>query len=330
MIKEFHLFAGIGGGIYGGMILKHHCVGGVEIDRYCQTVLKQRQADGWMEKFPIYDDICKLKGKDIKGKFDILCGGFPCQAFSYAAHGNNIEEKNLWPEMFRIVKESDAPVVFGENVTIEAIDMAKKDLESIGFAVERCRVACMDLSADHKRPRFWLLAVKDKGVLKKIADHLHGLPKLTADFWKVNPFDIEYPAEVPVLAPQKRGVGNAQAPIAAAVAFYALVNRHLYHNYSDPVVQPQEVDAIFERVFTWMKSLDPSDPIYIHTPTTMGNYHYKSMMKHPSCAKYVRIFGKPTALQAEYLMGFPIGASSPYPLTTKQIELWYSQIYKKD
>lgn len=330
MIKEFHLFAGIGGGIYGGMILQHHCIGGVEIDKYCQTVLKQRQADGWMEQFPIYEDICKLKGEDLKGKFDILCGGFPCQAFSYAAHGNNIEEKNLWPEMFRIVKESDAPIVFGENVTIEAIDMAKKDLESIGYSVERCRVACMDLSADHKRPRFWLLAVKDKEVLQKIANHLHTLPKLTANFWKINPFDITYPAEVPVLAPQKRGVGNAQAPIAAAVAFYALVNRHINHNYSDSIIQPQEVDAIFERVFTWMKSLDPNDPIYIHTPTTMGNYHYKSMMKHPSCAKYVRIFGKPTALHAEYLMGFPIGASSPYPLTHKQIDTWYSQIYKRD
>ena len=253
MIKEFHLFAGIGGGIYGGMILQHHCIGGVEIDKYCQTVLKQRQADGWMEQFPIYEDICKLKGEDLKGKFDILCGGFPCQAFSYAAHGNNIEEKNLWPEMFRIVKESDAPIVFGENVTIEAIDMAKKDLESIGYSVERCRVACMDLSADHKRPRFWLLAVKDKDILQKIANHLYTLPKLTANFWKVNPFDITYPAEVPVLAPQKRGVGNAQAPIAAAVAFYALVNRHIYHNYSDSIIQPQEVDAIFERVFTWMK-----------------------------------------------------------------------------
>ena len=330
MIKEFHLFAGIGGGIYGGMILQHHCIGGVEIDKYCQTVLKQRQADGWMEQFPIYEDICKLKGEDLKGKFDILCGGFPCQAFSYAAHGNNIEEKNLWPEMFRIVKESDAPIVFGENVTIEAIDMAKKDLESIGYSVERCRVACMDLSADHKRPRFWLLAVKDKDILQKIANHLYTLPKLTANFWKVNPFDITYPAEVPVLAPQKRGVGNAQAPIAAAVALYALVNRHIYHNYSDSIIQPQEVDAIFERVFTWMKSLDPNDPIYIHTPTTMGNYHYKSMMKHPSCAKYVRIFGKPTALHAEYLMGFPIGASSPYPLTHKQIDTWYSQIYKRD
>ena len=329
-IKEFHLFAGIGGGIYGGMILGHQCCGGVEIDKYCQTVLKQRQLDGWMEEFPVYDDITKLQGKDIKGKFDVLCGGFPCQAFSYAAHGNNIESKNLWPEMLRVVKESNAPIVFGENVTIEAIDMASNALREIGYKVERCRVACMDIGADHKRPRFWLLAVKDQTVFDKVAKHIQTLPKSVAAFWEENPHKIEYPAEVPVLAPQKRGVGNAQAPMAAAIAFRVLVNRHLHHKFSSVNVDPTEIEEIFERRMTWIKKQDPDDPIYIHTPTTMGNYHYKSMMKHPSCAKYVRVFGKPTALQAEYLMGFPIGASSPYPVPLKNIQKWYSQIFKQD
>lgn len=75
MIKEFHLFAGIGGGIYGGMLLHHKCVGGVEINQYCQTVLKQRQSDGWMNEFPIYDDITTIDGKKFKEKFDVLCGG---------------------------------------------------------------------------------------------------------------------------------------------------------------------------------------------------------------------------------------------------------------
>lgn len=329
MIKEFHLFAGIGGGIYGGIMLGHHCCAGVEIDTYCQNVLRQRQADGWMEKFPVFGDITELNGKDYKGTFDILCGGFPCQAFSYAAHGKNIAEKNLWPEMFRFVQESDAPIVFGENVTIEAIEAAKLDLEAVGYKVERCRVACMDLGADHKRPRFWLLAVKDKTVFNKVAKHLSTLPKLRAGFWEVNPHEIIYPAEVPVLAPQKRGVGNAQAPIAAAAAFRVLVNRHLYNEFSDIVANESEISAIYEKTFTWMHMQDPDDPIYIHTPTTMGNYHYKSMQKHPSCAKYVRIFGKPTALHAEYLMGFPIGASSPFPIDIKYFELWKSQIYKQ-
>lgn len=326
-IKEFHLFAGIGGGIYGGELLGHHCVGGVEIDKYCQTVLKQRQEDGWMDKFNIYEDITKLDGTDFKNKFHILCGGFPCQAFSYAAHGNNIEEKNLWPYMFQFAKRSQAPIVFGENVTVIALSKAKADLENIGYRVEMCRLACMDLNADHKRPRFWLLAVKDEKIFDLVSKHVCSLPKFKTNFWTENPHEIVYPVDVPVLAPQKRGVGNAQAPIAAAIAFRVLVNRLLY-KFKNNGVNPskEEIDDVFIKQTTWIQNQNPGDPIYIHTPTTMGNYHYKSMMKHPSCAKYVRVFGKPTALHAEYLMGFPIGASSPFPMNNNNFQLWKEKI----
>ena len=136
MIKEFHLFAGIGGGIYGGKLLGHVCCVGVEIDEYCQKILKQRQQDKWLEELPIYGALTKLSGTPFKEQFDILCGGFPCPAFSHAAHGKNIAEKNLWGEMFRFVQESNAPIVFGENVTLKAIDKAKVDLESLGYRVE--------------------------------------------------------------------------------------------------------------------------------------------------------------------------------------------------
>ena len=325
-IKEFHLFAGIGGGIYGGELLGHKCCAGVEIDEFCKKILKQRQEDGWMPKFPIFDDVTKINGTEYKGSFDVLCGGFPCQAFSYAAHGNNIESKNLWPYMYEFVQQSEAPIVFGENVTIVAIDKAKKDLEAIGYRVVRSRLACMDLHADHKRPRFWLLAVKDENVFKKVAAHICSLPKFKADFWLDNPHEIIYPAPVPVLAPQKRGVGNAQAPIAAAIAFRILVNRLLNGKPNSVNPTEEEINAVFVKQTTWIQSQNPNDPIYIHTPTTMGNYHYKSMMKHPSCAKYVRVFGKPTALHAEYLMGFPIGASSPYPMNLKNYEQWIEKI----
>ena len=325
-IKELHLFAGIGGGIYGGMMLGHKCCAGVEIDSYAKNVLVQRQKDGWMEEFPIYDDITKLNGEEFKGTFDILCGGFPCQAFSYAAHGNNIEEKNLWPAMLDFVIKSDAPIVFGENVTIIAIEQATKDLRELGYRVERCRVACQDLNADHKRPRFWLLAVKDYIIFKKVSTHIKTLPKFRAGFWNINPHEITYPVPVPVLAPQKRGIGNAQAPIAAATAFRILVNRHLNHQNSGVNPSKEEIEEVFEPHETWIQSQNPGDPIFIHTPTTMGNYHYKSMMKHPSCAKYVRIFGKPTALHAEYLMGFPIGASSPFALPKDNYNVWLNHI----
>lgn len=161
-IKEFHLFAGIGGGIYGGKLLGHRCVAGVEIDEYCQSVLKQRQVDGWLEPFDVYGDIFKLNGKDFENSFDVLCGGFPCQAFSTAAHGRNILDKNIWPAMYQFVQASNAPVVFGENVVFKAISQAKSDLEKIRYRVECCKLGCYELGADHQRNRFWLLAVKDE------------------------------------------------------------------------------------------------------------------------------------------------------------------------
>ena len=209
-IKEFHLFAGIGGGIYGGELLGHECCGGVEIDAFCQSVLKQRQADGWMNQFDIYGDLTKLDGKPFKGQFDVLCGGFPCQAFSHAAHGKNIAEKNLWGEMYRFVKESDAPIVFGENVTFKALDKAREDLEKIGYKVELCKLSCEELGADHRRHRFWLLAVKDKKEFQKLAAHLATLPKLTGKCWESAPNEIGDQVIVSNRRAQLKAVGNAQ------------------------------------------------------------------------------------------------------------------------
>ena len=91
------------------------------------------------------DEGCQKQSSDriylwhVRFRKDFPCGGFPCQAFSHAAHGKNISEKNLWSEMYRFVQESDAPIVFGENVTLKAVSKAKKDLEQIGYKVELCR-----------------------------------------------------------------------------------------------------------------------------------------------------------------------------------------------
>lgn len=321
-IRELHLFAGIGGGIYGGQLLGHVCCGGVEIDEFCKKILRQRQADGWMEPFDIYDDITKLNGQNFRNTFDILCGGFPCQAFSSAAHGKNIEEKNLWPEMYRFIIESKAPIVFGENVTLDAIVKAKDDLKSLGYKVEFCRLSCHELGADHNRDRYWLLAVKDKQKFTDVAEHIISLPKLSANCWTKSPIDIVYPAEVPVRAPQIRAIGNAQSPFAAATAFRILVNRHLLGKYHSELVAKKEIDNVFVVQETWIKKNYGEEIGPVHTPTTMGNYHYSSMQKHKSCRNYVKIFGKPNPKDAEYLMGFPIGASSPSPITINNYEQW--------
>ena len=322
MIKEFHLFAGIGGGIYGGELLKHQCCAGVEIDSYCQSILKQRQEDGWMNKFPIYGDLTKLCGTQFQGSFDVLCGGFPCQAFSHAAHGKNIASKNLWGEMFRFAQESNAPIVFGENVTLKALTKAKEDLESVGYKVELCGLSCGELGGDHRRSRFWLLGVKDTAIFEKLAKHITSLPKLEASEWTKTPEEVGLPVDVTNRREQLKAVGNAQSPYVAATVFRILVNRHLTHKFSSPVASKEEIDAVFTKNTTWIKRTFGENFGYVHTPTTMANYSAPSMMKHQGCRNFVKVFNKPTPANAEYLMGFPLGASANVSLPKNNIDSW--------
>lgn len=321
-ITEFHLFAGIGGGIYGGELLGHECCAAVEIDEFCKKVLKQRQHDGWMNKFPIYGDLTQLDGAPFQGTFDVLCGGFPCQAFSHAAHGKNIASKNLWREMFRFAQESDAPIVFGENVTLKALTKAKEDLESVGYKVELCGLSCGELGGDHRRSRYWLLAVKDMTVFKKLAKHIISLPKLQALGWVRSPTEAGETVIVTNRREQLKGVGNAQSPYVAATVFRILVNRHLTHSNSLPVVSKDEITAVFIPKLTWIKNTFGEDFGYVHTPTTMANYSAPSMMKHQGCRNFVKVFEKPEPANAEYLMGFPLGASANVSLSKNNINLW--------
>lgn len=323
-IKEFHLFAGIGGGIYGGEILGHKCCAGVEVNPFCQEVLRQRQRDGWMNEFPIYGDVTQLKGNEFEGTFDVLCGGFPCQAFSHAAHGKNIAEKNLWGEMFRFVKESKAPIVFAENVTVKALTKAKSDLEEIGYKVKLCGLSCGEIGADHRRNRYWLLAIRDKNVFNKLVEHINSLPKISPKWWAEKPENTGNSMVVNNKREQLKAVGNAQCPFVVATVFRILVNRHINHNYDSITVNDSELMGIIEINKTWIKSNYGDNFGFVHTPTTMANYSAPSMMKHLGCRNFVTVFGRPTVQNAEYLMGFPIGASSLSPSSIYNYNLWSS------
>lgn len=328
-ITEFHLFAGIGGGIYGGKLLGHQCCGGVEIDQFCQHILRQRQADGWMDQFDIYGDLTQLNGAPFIGQFDVLCGGFPCQAFSHAAHGDNIKEKNLWPEMFRFVQESVAPVVFGENVTQKAIDAAAADLERIGYRVERCRLGCEDVGADHRRFRFWLLAVEDEVVFNRIRDSVQALPVFSNQSWSRNLQEAGDIVPDTNRRAQLKAIGNAQSPIVAACAFRILVNRLANPAPYDIVVSRDELNAVLEQRQTWISQHFGEEFGLVHTPTTMANYACASMMKHQGCRNFVQVFGHPTPRNAEYLMAFPIGASSAYAINNDNLNIWFNDVHNR-
>jgi len=162
-MNELHLFAGAGGGILGGILLGHTTVCAVEIELYCRKVLLQRQRDGILPKFPIWDDVKTFDGKPWAGKVDVVCGGFPCQDISSAGNGAGITgaKSSLWKEMARIVGEIQPRFVFIENspmLRTRGLNVVLKDLAQMGYDAKWGIVSASDTGAPHQRKRMWILA----------------------------------------------------------------------------------------------------------------------------------------------------------------------------
>jgi DNA (cytosine-5)-methyltransferase 1 len=172
-IRELHLFAGAGGGILGGQLLGHRCVCAVEIDPYCRAVLLQRQRDGCLPWFPVWDDVCTFDGRPWRGMVDIVAGGFPCQDISSAGKGAGIEgeRSGLWVQMVRIIREVRPKYAFVENspaLTGRGLGRVLGDLAEMGLNARWGVVSAQDaiwLAGDpavyHQRERIWILASAD-------------------------------------------------------------------------------------------------------------------------------------------------------------------------
>ena len=166
-MDELALFAGSGGGILGGELLEWNTIGAVEIEEYPRKVLLQRQRDGILEPFPIWDDITTFDGRPWKGAVDIVSGGFPCQDISAAGKGAGIdgERSGLWGEMARVINEVRPRFAFVENspmLTIRGLGRVLGDLSEMGYNARWCVLGADDVGAPHRRKRIWILAYADK------------------------------------------------------------------------------------------------------------------------------------------------------------------------
>ena len=162
-MNELHLFSGAGGGIIGGELLGHTCVCAVEIEEYPRKVLLQRQRDGLLPRFPIWDDIQTFDGKPWKDRVDVVCGGFPCQDISSAGKGAGIkgERSGLWSEMARIVGEVLPRFVFVENSPMlvgRGLAVVIGDLAKMGYDSRWCVLGGHHTGGHCKGERLWLLA----------------------------------------------------------------------------------------------------------------------------------------------------------------------------
>lgn len=223
-MNELSLFTGVGGGLLGSVLLGHNIVCAVERDAFCLEVLMQRQNERILPCFPIWDDICSFDGRPWNGTVDLVSGGFPCQAFSSAARGRNIAEKNIWHEMRRVIRECKPYLVFAENVSEKSILQAKNDLLQDGYNSKHIKLSAKDLGSDHIRERYWLLAYTDNYSKLRISKYAEAqeLPKLCNGVWETNSDELRVFNGVSNRMDRLKALGNAQVPVVAAVAFIKL------------------------------------------------------------------------------------------------------------
>ena len=242
-MNELHLFAGCGGGILGGILLGHTAVCAVEIEPYPRKVLFERQRDGILPKFPIWDDVKTFDGKPWRGIVDVVAGGFPCTDISSArtnsrANGkqNGLDGKSsgLWFEMERIIDEIKPRFAFIENspnLRTKGLVRILRGLDGMGYNTSRGVFGCREIGADHFRRRMFIFAHADESQRKggRISGGIHKeyANPFRSDWWENKP-DMERVANGASSGldanwgGRLRAIGNAQVPAVAALAWRTL------------------------------------------------------------------------------------------------------------
>ena len=157
-LRVLDLFSGIG-----GFSLGLERTGGFETIAFCEyeafprAVLRKHWPD-----VPCFPDVRTLKGSDIEGPVDVICGGYPCQPFSTAGQRRGKEDhRHLWPEFSRLVAELRPTWVIGENVAGHismGLDDVLSDLEGQGYACRSFVIPACAVDAQHRRNRCWTVA----------------------------------------------------------------------------------------------------------------------------------------------------------------------------
>jgi DNA (cytosine-5)-methyltransferase 1 len=159
--KHGSLFSGIGGfdlaAEWMGWENLFHC----EWNEFGQKVLKYY----WPEA-ESFGDITKTDFTKYYGTIDIISGGFPCQPYSTAGkRKGKDDERHLWPEMCRAIREISPRYVVGENVRGltnwnggMVFDEVCAELEAIGYQVAPVIIPACGVNAPHRRERIWFVA----------------------------------------------------------------------------------------------------------------------------------------------------------------------------
>lgn len=135
----------------------------VEIDPFRQKVLNKN-----FPGTPVHGDI---KTYAPTQKYDVICGGFPCQGNSLSnTKGKGLRDprSGLWVEMLRVITEAAPRFIVIENVPPTGngdrqwVNAAKPALESLGYTTERLNLSAAQFGGCHSRARTFLVAYSDE------------------------------------------------------------------------------------------------------------------------------------------------------------------------
>lgn len=160
------LFSGIGGFDLAAQWAGWTNVFNCEIDTFCQHILKYY--------FPNAQQYSDIKATDFsvwRDRIDVLSGGFPCQPFSQAGKRKGTDDdRYLWPEMLRAIREINPRWIVGENVLGivnwnrgMVFEQVCSDLETEGYKVQPFVLPACGVNAPHRRDRVWFVAYADGG-----------------------------------------------------------------------------------------------------------------------------------------------------------------------
>ena len=164
--KVLELFAGAGGLAIGMEKAGLKCVALNEIDKWaCQTLRNNRPQWKVLE-----GDIRTFNFEEYQNNIDVVTGGFPCQAFSYAGKKLGLADARgtLFYEFARVVKEVNPPICIGENVrgllsheNGKTIDGMISILDEIGYNVVPVEVLkAINYKVPQKRERLILVGIR--------------------------------------------------------------------------------------------------------------------------------------------------------------------------
>lgn len=161
-LTAISLFSGIGGDTIAAQRAGFKTLCFVEWGKFCQAVLRKQWPD-----IRLYGDINEYDARPYRGKVTLVHGGDPCQPTSLAGQRRGTEDdRYLWPEMLRVIRECRPAWVINENPTGRlTVDFYQvlSDLEGEGYGTRAFVIPACGVNAPHRRDRVYIIAYNDGG-----------------------------------------------------------------------------------------------------------------------------------------------------------------------